>query len=79
MYQNLVMVTLCAFVDAGYSIKFLSCDFGEILSILLFYQKVLFSETNNVTFDLSKYIKNNIFLHFIILIVQSEHVLFSVA
>lgn len=73
------MVTLCAFVDAGYSIKFLSCDFGKFLLNLLFYQKVLFSETNNVTFDLFKYIKKHIFLHFIILIVQNEHVLFSVA
>lgn len=66
-------------MDAGYSIKFLSCDFGEFLLNLLFYQKVLFSETNNVTFDLFKYIKKHIFLNFIILIVQNEHVLFSVA
>lgn len=65
-------------MDAGYSIKFLSCDFGKFL-LNLFYQKVLFSETNNVTFDLFKYIKKHIFLNFIILIVQNEHVLFSVA
>lgn len=58
------MVTLCAFVDAGYSIKFLSCDFGKFLLNLLFYQKVLFSETNNVTFDLFKYIKKTYFSPF---------------